>query len=189
MGHWRDLYSLQASRIPIRRCITWHDMQYHACLTNCFALVFTITNYHLHAYTLCPIGSFHILNSPFGIDYSLSIAGGLSCSSDATSIGECQLANRTTSCHYGRSIGVVCQGIGKIFETVSLLLSVFRLVWGNQSWYVAGSACVRICAARVFIKISIQIGLLHFFLIHPSLMTNRYPGGSALKLCLVQGIK
>ena len=79
-------------------------------------------------HTLRLIGSFHILNSPFGVDYSLSIAGGLSCSSEATNVGECQLTNRTTSCHYGRSIGVVCQGIGKIFETVSLLLSVFRLV-------------------------------------------------------------
>ena len=59
------------------------------------------------------IGSFHITNSPFGVDYSLPIAGGLFCSSEATNVGECLFINRTTNCHYGRSIGVVCQGTFK----------------------------------------------------------------------------
>lgn len=56
------------------------------------------------------IVSEYLSGSPFGTNYQLPLVG-LSCSSRANNISQCQLYNQTRYCNHRRTIGIFCKGI------------------------------------------------------------------------------
>ena len=66
----------------------------------------------------------YLSGSPFGSNYQLPLVG-LSCSSGASNISECQVITQTTSCNHQRTIGVFCKGTVEIIHAPDTIMSLY----------------------------------------------------------------